>query len=117
MTAPEGERLRFTSTILPPCLRRAKSIEELRAWLYLKGISTGDFSDALAALLGPDAPGPSASTITGLQADWRDDYERWSKRALSARRQVYFWADGVCFSPRMEFERQEIDPGDRFQRE
>ena len=89
--APEGGRLKFTSTILPPYLRRAKSIEELLPWLYLKGISTGDFSEALAALLGPDAPGLSASTITRLKADWWDDYERWSKRDLSARRYVYFW--------------------------
>ena len=91
-----------TSTILPPYLRRAKSIEELLPWLYLKGIPTGDFSEALAALLGPDAPGLSASTITRLKADWWDDYERWSKRDLSARRYVYFWADGVYFTPRME---------------
>ena len=104
--APEGGRLRFTSTILPPYLRRAKSIEELLPWLYLKGISTGDFSDALAAILGPDAPGLSASTVTRLKADWWDDYERWSKRDLSARRYVYFWADGVYFSPRMDEDRQ-----------
>ena len=90
--APEGERLKFTSTILPPYLRRAKSIEELLPWLYLKGISTGDFSEALAALLGPDAPGLSASTITRLKADWWDEYQRWSKRDLSARRYVYFAA-------------------------
>ena len=92
MNAPQGGRLTFTSTILPPYLRRAKSIEELLPWLYLKGISTGDFSEALAALLGPDAPGLSASTITRLKADWWDAYERWSKRDLSARRQVYFAA-------------------------
>ena len=104
--APEGERLKFTSAILPPYLRRAKSIEELLPWLYLKGISTGDFSEALTALLGPDAPGLSASTITRLKADWWEDYERWSKRDLSARRYVYFWADGVYFSPRMDEDRQ-----------
>ena len=97
--APDGGRLKFTSTILPPYLRRAKSIEELLPWLYLKGISTGDFSEALAALLGPEAPGLSASTITRLKADWWDDYERWSKRDLSARRYVYFRADGVYFTP------------------
>jgi hypothetical protein len=74
--ASEGERLKFTSTILPPYLRRAKSIEELLPWLYLIGIPTGDFSEALAALLGPDAPGLSASTITRLKAEWWDDYER-----------------------------------------
>ena len=104
--APEGPPLKFTSTILPPYLRRAKSIEELLPWLYLKGISTGDFSEALTALLGPEAPGLSASTITRLKADWWDDYERWSKRDLSARRYVYFWADGVYFTPRMDEDRQ-----------
>jgi putative transposase len=106
--APEGAPLRFTSTILPPCLRRAKSIEELLPWLCLKGISTGDFSEALTALLGPDAPGLSATTITRLKAAWRDDCERWSKRDLSARRYVYFWADGVYFSPRMDEDRQSM---------
>jgi putative transposase len=104
--APEGASLRFTSTILPPYLRRARSIEELLPWLYLKGISTGDFSEALAALLGPDAPGLSASTITRLKADWWDDYERWSKRDLSARNYVYFWADGIYFTPRLDEDRQ-----------
>ena len=98
--------MKFTSTILPPYLRRAKSIEEVLPWLYLKGISTGDFSEALAALLGPDAPGLSASTITRLKADWSEDYERWSKRDLSAKAYVYIWADGVYFSPRMDEDRQ-----------
>ena len=104
--APEGERLKFTSTILPPYLRRAKSIEELLPWLYLKGISTGDFTEALAALLGPDAPGLLASTNTRLKADWWDDYERRSNCVLSARKNVYFWDDGVYFSPRMDEDRQ-----------
>ena len=75
-------------------------------WLYLKGISTGDFSEALAALLGPDAPGLSASTITRLKADWWDDHERWPRRDLSAQRHVYFWADGVYFSHRLDEDRQ-----------
>ena len=104
--APEGGRLKFTSTILPPYLRRAKSIEELLPWLYLKGIATGDFSEALAALLGPDAPGLSATTITRLKADWWEDYEHWSKRDLSAKAYVYFWADDVYFTPRMDEDRQ-----------
>ena len=93
--SPEGGRLKFTSTILPPDLRRSKSIEELLPALYFKGVSTGDFSKALAALLGPDAPGLSASAITRLKADWWDDNERWFKRDLSARRYAYFWADGA----------------------
>jgi len=88
-----GGRIRFTSSILPPYLRRAKSVEELLPWLYLKGISTGDFGEALAALVGPDAPGLSATTIARLKAAWAEDYERWRRRDLSAKR--YFWADGV----------------------
>ena len=72
-----GECIRFTSSILPPYLRRAKSVEALLPWLYLKGISTGDFGEALAALLGPDAPGLTASTIGRLKAVWWDEYEAW----------------------------------------
>ena len=101
-----GSRIRFTSRILPPYLRRAKSIEELLPWLYLKGISTGDFSEALAALLGPQAPGLSASTIVRLKQVWQDEMEHWQRRDLSARRYVYFWADGVYFSPRLDHDRQ-----------
>jgi putative transposase len=101
-----GGRIRFTSSILPPYLRRARSVEELLPWLYLKGISTGDFGEALAALLGPDAPGLVASTIARLKSVWQDEYEVWSKRDLSARRYVYFWADGVYFSPRMDHDKQ-----------
>jgi putative transposase len=102
---PSGGRIRFTSAILPPFLRRTRSIEELLPWLYLKGVSTGDFQDALAALFGKDAPGLSASTIARLKADWSEEYERWRKRDLSSRRYVYLWADGVYFTPRMD-ERQ-----------
>ncbi len=101
-----GGRIRFTSSILPPYLRRAKSVEELLPWLYLKGISTGAFEEALAALLGPAAPGLSASTITRLKASWTEEYERWSRRDLSARRYVYFWADGIYFRPRLEHDKQ-----------
>ena len=97
-----GPRIRFTSSILPPYLRRAKSIEELLPWLYLKGISTGDFSGALAALLGPEAPGLSASTIVRLKEVWQGEMEHWQRRDLSARRYVYFWADGIYFSPRLD---------------
>ena len=100
------EKIRFTSSILPPYLRKAKSIEELLPWLYLKGISTGDFQEALAALLGPNAAGLSSTTISRLKADWWGDYERWQRRDLSARRFVYVWADGVYFRPRMAEEKQ-----------
>jgi putative transposase len=101
-----GGRIRFTSSILPPYLRRSRSVEELLPWLYLKGISTGDFSQALAALLGPDAPGLTASTITRLKAVWWDEYQAWQRRDLSARRYVYLWADGVYFSPRLDHDKQ-----------
>jgi hypothetical protein len=69
----DAEKVRFTSTILPPYLRKAKSIEELLPWLYLKGISTGDFHEALAAPLGPNAAGLSSTTISRLKADWWDE--------------------------------------------
>jgi transposase-like protein len=101
-----GGRIGFTSSILPRYLRRTKSIEELLPWLYLKGISTGDFGEALAALLGPDAPGLTASTITRLKALWWEQYESWQRRDLSRKRYVYFWADGIYFSARMEHDKQ-----------
>ena len=91
---------------MPPYLRRAKSIEELLPWLYLKGISTGDFCEALAALLGPEAPGLSASTIARLKEVWQGELEHWQRRDLSAKRYVYFWADGVYFSPRLDHDKQ-----------
>ena len=87
-------------------MRKAKSVEDLLPWLYLKGVSTGDFGEALGALLGPDAEGLSSSTISRLKASWWDDYERWRKRDLSARRYVYLWAGGVYFKPRMDVEKQ-----------
>lgn len=101
-----GRRRRFTSAILPPYLRRTKSIEELIPWLYLKGISTGDFSEALMALLGPEAPGLSASTVVRLKEVWQRDYEAWSKRSLAGQRYVYFWVDGIHFNVRLEEGRQ-----------
>jgi len=97
--------IRFRSTLLPPYLRRTRSIEELLPWLYLKGISTGDFSEALAALLGRDAQGLSAGTIGRLKEKWREDLELWRKRDLRGKRYVYMWADGIYCNVRME-ERQ-----------
>ena len=101
-----GGRIDFTSSILPRYLRRSKSVAELLPWLYLKGISSGGFGEALSALLGPDAPGLSASTIARLKTLWWEQYVAWQKRDLSAKRYVYFWADGVYFSPRLDHERQ-----------
>ena len=102
----DGSRIRFRSALVPPYLRKAKSVEDLLPWLYLKGISTGDFSEALAALLGPDAEGLSSSTITRLKAVWWEEYETWRKRDLKTRRYVYIWADGVYFTPRLDGDRQ-----------
>jgi putative transposase len=102
----ESNRIRFTSAVLPAYLRRAKNIEELLPWLYLKGVSTGQFEDALAVLLGPDAPGLSAATIRRLASAWQDEHRRWQGRDLSTKRYVYVWADGVYFTPRLEHDRQ-----------
>ena len=96
----------FSSKILPPYLRKTKSLEELLPWLYLKGISTGDFNEALTALVGPACPGLSASTVTRLLAQWQDEYKDWSKRSLKDKHYVYLWADGVHFNIRLEEDRQ-----------
>ena len=101
-----GQRQHFTSAILPPYLRKTRSIEELIPWLYLKGISSGDFSEALAALLGPEAPGLSASTIVRLKQVWQDEYEAWSKQSLEGKHYVYLWVDGIHFNIRLEEDRQ-----------
>jgi transposase-like protein len=104
--ADDPGRIRFSSMILPPYMRRSKSIETLLPILYLKGISTGDFSEALAALLGKDAPGLSASAIGRLKEGWQDDHATWARRDLSARRYVYIWADGIHLQARLEEEAQ-----------
>jgi transposase-like protein len=103
---PVSQREKFSSAILPPYLRKTKSIEELIPWLYLKGVSTGDFSEALAAILGPNAPGLSATTVTRLKAVWQQEYDAWSKRSLTGQHYVYVWADGVHFNIRLEEDRQ-----------
>lgn len=94
--------IRFNSSLLPPYLKRTKSIEELLPWLYLKGISTGDYSEALASLLGANAKGLSANTISRLKADWLSEYAAWCKRDLSDKRYVYVWADGIYSHVRMD---------------
>jgi putative transposase len=98
----ETERLRFSSAILPKWARRPRSLDALLPILYLRGISTGDFQDALSALLGRDAPNLSPAVVTRLTATWADEYARWQARDLSARRYVYVWADGVYLQARME---------------
>jgi putative transposase len=96
----------FSSKILPPYLRKTKSIEELIPWLYLKGVSTGDFGDALKALVGPDCPGLSATTVTRLKAVWEEEFREWNQRSLEGKQYVYVWADGVHFNIRLEEDRQ-----------
>ena len=103
--APQ-ERIRFTSAILSPYARRSKSLEVLIPMLYLKGISTGDFDEALQALLGSDAGGLSAATVARLKNAWSEEHARWSKRDLSAKRYVYFWADGIHVQARLEDDAQ-----------
>ena len=100
--AGDGERIRFSSAILPLWARRTRSLDALLPVLYLRGISTGDFQEALTALLGKDAPNLSPAVISRLTAEWQGEYERWQQRDLSARRYVYVWADGVFLQARME---------------
>jgi putative transposase len=97
-----GERIRFTLAILPRWARRTRSLDGLLPILYLRGVSMGDFQEALAALLGKDAPNLSPSVIARLRGEWEADYDRWQRRDLSARRYVYIWADGVYLQARME---------------
>ncbi len=103
---PADQRERFTSSILPPYLRKAKAIDELIPWLYLKGVSTGGFHEALQALLGPNCPGLSASSVTRLLSTWQDEQAAWSQRDLSDKQYVYVWADGIHFNIRLEEDRQ-----------
>ncbi len=95
-------KIHFSSSIVPTYLRKTKSMEALIPWLYLKGISTGDFSDALSALVGKGAPGLSAPTISRLKSIWTEEYEQWLKRDLSGKHYVYVWADGVYCNVRMD---------------
>ena len=99
----EGEK--FTSAILPPYMRRVPSIDALIPALYLKGISTGDFTEALQAILGPNATGLSATNIVRLKKIWEREYEEWNERDLSGKRYVYLWADGIYFNVRLEEDR------------
>jgi putative transposase len=94
--------IKFNSSLLPPYLKRTKSIEELLPWLYLKGISTGDYSEALASLLGENAKGLSANTISRLKSDWISEHALWCQRDLTDKRYVYIWADGIYSHVRMD---------------
>lgn len=94
--------IKFNSSLVPPYLKRTRHIEEFLPWLYLRGISTGDFSETLKHLLGPEAPGLSAATISRLKQGWEQDYHDWSRRDLSKKRYVYVWVDGVYSHVRMD---------------
>lgn len=100
-----GSGIKFTSQLLPPYLKRARSVEDLLPWLYLKGVSSGDFSEALSSLLGSDVKGLSAATIGRLKAKWSTEHQTWQQRSLRQQRYVYIWADGIYFNIRAE-ERQ-----------
>lgn len=97
-----ASRVKFSPSVLPPYLKRTKNIEELIPWLYLKGVSTGDFSEALQALVGDAAKGLSANVVVRLKEQWSQDYEEWSKRDLSEKQYVYVWADGIHVNVRLE---------------
>ena len=103
--SPQKEhRVQFSPSVLPPYLRRSRSLDELIPWLYLKGVSTGDFTDALRALLGENAPGLSANCVVRLKEQWSAEYEQWSRRDLSQTQYVYLWADGIYVNVRLESE-------------
>ena len=97
-----GSGINFTSALLPPYLKRTGSIEALLPWLYLKGISTGDYQEALCALLGEQAKGLSANTICRLKQGWCDEHRAWSQRELTGHRYVYWWVDGIYSNVRMD---------------
>lgn len=97
-----GSGIKFNSSLVPPYLKRTKSIEEFLPWLYLRGISTGDFSETLQHLLGPQAAGLSAATINRLKQDWEQNYKEWTLRDLSNKRYIYIWADGIYSHVRMD---------------
>lgn len=101
-----GQGIKFNSVLLPPYLRKTKSVEDVLPWLYLKGISTGDFQEALQALLGSDAKGLSASTISRCKRIWEEEHQAWSRRSLESKRYVYIWADGVYFNIRSDDAKQ-----------
>ena len=94
--------IKFNSLLLPPYLKRSRSVEEVLPWLYLKGVSTGDFGEALAALLGPEAKGLSSATISRLKAKWSGEHQNWQGRSLKHKRYVYVWADGIYFNIRSD---------------
>jgi putative transposase len=101
-----GQGIKFNSALLPPYLRKTKSVEALLPWLYLKGISSGDFQEALRCLLGPNAQGLSAATISRCKRVWEEEHAAWNRRSLANKRYIYIWADGVYFNVRSDDAKQ-----------
>ena len=101
-TPDPEKRVAFSPSILPAYLRRTDAIEELIPWLYLKGVSTSDFGEALQALVGERAKGLSANVVVRLKEQWADEYDQWCKRDLSDKQYVYVWADGIHVKVRLE---------------
>ena len=97
-----NSRVEFSPNVLPAYLKRTAAIEELIPWLYLKGISTGDFGEALQSLVGEKAKGLSANVVVRLKEQWSDEYDEWMKRDLSGKQYVYVWADGIHVKVRLE---------------
>ncbi|MFS0757567.1 IS256 family transposase [Noviherbaspirillum sp. 1P10PC] len=97
-----GTGVKFHSTVVPPYIRKSPRVSAALPWLYLKGISTGDMSEALSVLLGEEAKGLSANVVSRLKAQWSDEWQQWDRRDLSAARYVYWWADGIHTGVRSE---------------
>jgi putative transposase len=100
--AKTGEPITFHSALVPPYIRKTRTLEAALPWLYLKGISTGEMSSALEVLVGSQAKGLSASTVSRLKQTWAQDYRNWNERRLDRDRWVYIWADGVYSGLRAE---------------
>lgn len=100
--ARDGEPVTFRSALVPPYVRKTKSLEAALPWLYLKGVSTGEMGDALEVLVGPEAKGLSASTVARLKQQWADEYASWRKEPLGNQRWVYLWVDGIYSGVRAE---------------
>ena len=97
-----GEPITFQSALVPPYVRKARSLEAALPWLYLKGISTGEMGEALKVLVGADAQGLSASTISRLKLEWGQQYQQWRDTPLDKDQWVYTWADGIYSGLRAE---------------